>query len=63
MIFGSQRTTRQGTENDKISKCLCKCGLNLATWITSDEEVKSQIPEADRPTKVVKISEAEPETF
>ena len=31
-------------------------------WITSAEEVKSQIPEADRSTKIVKTFEAEPQS-
>ena len=31
----------------------------MTKWITSDDEVKSQIPETDRSTKVVKTFEAE----
>ena len=38
-----------------------KGGFNLTKWIASDEEVKSQIPEADRSRKIVKILEAEPQ--
>ena len=34
----------------------------MAIWITNDEEVKSQIPETDRSTKVVKTFEAEPQS-
>ena len=36
--------------------------FNLTRWITSDDEVKSQIPETDRSTKVVKTFEAEPQS-
>ena len=39
-----------------------KGGLNLTKWITSDDEVKSQIPETDRLTKVLKTFEAEPQS-
>ena len=41
---------------------LSKGGFKLTKWITSDEEVKSQIPETDRSTKVVKTLEAEPQS-
>ena len=46
----------------KVRDILIKGGFNLTKWITSDEEVKSQIPEADRSLKtltVVKTFEAE----
>ena len=46
----------------KVKDILIKCGLNLTKWVTSAEEVKSQIPEADRSTKVVKNFEAEPQS-
>ena len=34
----------------------------MTEWITADDEVKTQIPEADRSTKVVKTFEAEPQS-
>ena len=34
----------------------------MTKWITSDDDVKSHIPETDRSTKVVKIFEAEPQS-
>ena len=43
----------------KVREIVSKGGFNLTKWITSDEEVKSLIPEADRSTKVVKIFETE----
>ena len=43
------------------SSFLSKVGFNLMKWITSAKNVKSQIPEADRSTKVVKTFEAEPQ--
>ena len=46
----------------KVRDILIKGGFNLTKWITSDEEVKSQIPETDRSTKVVKTLEAEPQS-
>ena len=46
----------------KVKDILIKCGLNLTKCITSAEEVKSKIPEADRSTKVVKNFEAEPQS-
>ena len=44
----------------KVREILGKGGFNLTKLITGDEEVKSQIPKADRSTKVVKTFEAEP---
>ena len=41
---------------------LNKGGFKLTKWITSDDEVKSQIPETDRSTKVVKTFGAEPQS-
>ena len=46
----------------KVIDILIKGGFNLTKWITSDEEVKSQILETDRSTKVVKTFEAEPQS-
>ena len=46
----------------KIREILNKGGFNLAKGITSYDEVKSQIPETDRSTKVVKTFEAEPQS-
>ena len=46
----------------KIRDILSKGGFNLTKWITSDDEVESQIPEKDRSTKVVKTFEAEPQS-
>ena len=34
----------------------------MTKWITSDEDVKSQIPEEDRSTKAVKTLEVEPQS-
>ena len=41
---------------------LSQGGFNLTKWITIDEQVKSEKPEIDRSTKVVKIFEAEPQS-
>ena len=46
----------------KVRELLIKGGFNLMKWITSDDEVKTQNPEADRSTKVVKTFEAEPQS-
>ena len=46
----------------KVRDILIKGGFKLTKWITSDEEVKSHIPETDRSTKVVKTFEAEPQS-
>ena len=46
----------------KVRDILIKGELNLTKWITSDDEVMSQIPETDRSTKVVKTFEAEPQS-
>ena len=59
----SVRTPQEAIEiYQKVRDILIKVGFNLTKWITSDEEVKSQIPERDRSTKVVKIFEAEPQS-
>ena len=58
----SVRTPQEAIEiNQRVTEILNKGGFNLTKWITSDEEVKSQIQEADRSTKVVKTFEAEPQ--
>ena len=46
----------------KVKEALNKGGFKLTKWITSDEEVRSQNPEADRSTKIVKTFEAEPQS-
>ena len=46
----------------KVRDILIKGGFNLTKWITSDYEIKSQIPETVRSTKVVKTFEAEPQS-
>ena len=46
----------------KVRDILIKGEFNLTKWITSDDEVKSQIPETDRSSKVVKMFEAEPQS-
>ena len=43
----------------RVREVLSRGGFKLTKWITSDEDVKSQIPEEDRPTKAVKILEVE----
>ena len=59
----SVRTPREAIEiYQKVRDILIKGGFNLTKWITSDDEVKSQIPETDRSTKVVKTFEAEPQS-
>ena len=56
----SVRTPQEAIEiYQKVRDILIKGGFNWTKWITSDEEVKSQIPETDRSTKVVKTFEAE----
>ena len=45
----SVRTTQEAIEiYQKVTEILSKGGFNSTKWITSDDEVKSQIPEADR---------------
>ena len=46
----------------KVRDNLIKGGFNLTKWITSDDEVNSQIPETDRSTEAVKTLEAEPQS-
>ena len=58
----SVRTPQEAIEiYQKVRDILIKVGFNFTKWITSDDEVKSQIPETDRSTKVVKTFEAEPQ--
>ncbi|XP_075248317.1 uncharacterized protein LOC142341284 [Convolutriloba macropyga] len=59
----SVRKPQEATQiYQKVRDVLSKGGLKLTKWITSDEEVKSQIPETDRSTKVVKTFEAKPQS-
>ena len=58
----SVRTPQKATEiYQKVRDILIKGGFNLTKWITSDEEVKSHIPETYRLTKVVKTLESGPQ--
>ena len=58
----SVRTPQEAIEiYQKVREILSKGGFNLSKWITSDDEVKTQIPEADKSMKVVKTFEAEPQ--
>ena len=58
----SVRTRQEAIEiYQKVRDILIKGGFILKKWITSDDEVKSQIPEADRSMIVVKTFEAEPQ--
>ena len=57
------RTSQEAIEiYQKIRDVLIKGVFKLTKWITSDDEVKSQIPETERSTKVVKTFEAEPQS-
>ena len=59
----SVRTPQETIEiYQKVRDVLIKSGFNLTKWITSDDGLKSQIPETDRSTKVVKTFEAEPQS-
>ena len=59
----SVRTPQEAFEiYQKVKDILMKGGYNWTKWITSDDEVKSQIPETDRWTKVLKSFEAEPQS-
>ena len=59
----SVRTPQEAIEiYQKVRDILIKGGFNLTKWITIDDEVKSQIPETDRSTKVVKTFEVEPQS-
>ena len=59
----SVRTPQEAIEiYQKVREILKKGGFKLTKWITSDDEVESQIPETDRSPKVVKTFEAEPQS-
>ena len=59
----SVRTPQEAIEiYQKVREILNKGGFKLTKRIISDDEVKSQIPETDRSTKVVKTFEAEPQS-
>ena len=59
----SVRTPQEAIEIYKKGReILNKGGFNLTKWITSDVEVKSQIPETDSSKKVLKTVEAEPQS-
>ena len=59
----SVRTPQEAIEiYQKVREILSKGGYNLTKWRTSDDEVKTQIPETDRSTKVVKTFETEPQS-
>ena len=59
----SVRTPQEGIEiYRKFRDTLSKGGFKWMKWITSDDEVRSQIPETDRSTKIVKTFEAEPQS-
>ena len=59
----SVRTTQEAIKSyHKVRDVLIKGGFDLTKCITSDDEVKSQIPEIDRSTKLVKTFEAEPQS-
>ena len=62
-FLNSVRTPQEAIEiYQKVRNILIKVGFNLKKWITSDDEVKSQIPKTDRSTKVVNTLEAEPQS-
>ena len=59
----SVKTPQEAIEiYQKVREILNKGGFKLKKWITSDDEIKTQIPETDRSTKVVKTFEAEPQS-
>ena len=62
-ILKSVRTPQEAVEiKQKFRDILINVGCNLTKWITNDDEVKSQIPETDRSTKVLNSIEAEPQS-
>ena len=62
-FLNSIRTNQEAIEfYQKVREILSKGGFNLTKWISSDDEVKTQIPEADRSTKNVKTFEVEPQS-
>ena len=59
----SVRTPQEAIEiYQKVRGKFSKGGFNLTKWITSDDEVKTQISEADRSKEVVKTLEADPQS-
>ena len=59
----SVKTSQEGIDiYNRVREVLSKGGFKLTKWITSDEDVKSQIPEEDRSTKAVKTLEVEPQS-
>ena len=46
----------------KARNLLSKRGFILMKWIASDEEVKSEVPEAEGTTKLVKTFDAKPQS-
>ena len=62
-VLKSVTTPKESIETyQKVKEILRIGGFNLTKRITSDEQVKSQIPEVDRSTKVVKTFKAEPQS-
>ena len=60
-ILESLRTTQEAIQiYRKVLNLLSEAGFNSARGMRSDKEVKSQIPETDKSTKVVKTFEVEP---
>ena len=59
----SVRTPQEAMEiYKKIREILVKVGFKLTKWINSENEIKSQIPETGKSTKVVKTLETEPQS-
>ena len=59
----SVRTPKEAIEiYQKVRDVLIKGGFNFSKWKTSDDEIKSQIPETDRSAKILKTFEAEPKS-
>ena len=59
----SVKTSQEGIDiYNRVREVLSKGGFKLTKWITSDEDVKSQIPEEDRSTNAVKTLEVEPQS-
>ena len=62
-ILKSVKTPQEAVEiKQKVRDILIKAGFSLTKWITNNDEVKSQIPETDKLTKVLKTIEAEPQS-
>ena len=59
----SVKTTQEAIEiYQRVREILSRGGFSWTKWIASDEEVKSQIPEAHRSMIIVKTFEAEPQS-